>query len=141
MKRHPYKYLILIFISVFLLCLILSQFSFHLFSQTQEKPLRHEVEVVLIEIPLYVIDKEGNPIKDLNPEEVSLYENGIEQKITHFVLVQNDSPEIASVVRKYPVARRQFLLLIDFAFATPARIVKARRACMDFIKEKILPND
>jgi VWFA-related protein len=113
----------------------------NLFSQTQEKPLRHEVEVVLIEIPLYVVDKEGNPIKDLNPEEVTLYENGIEQKITHFVLVQNDSPEIASVVRKYPVARRQFLLLIDFAFATPGRIIKARRACLDFIKEKILPND
>jgi VWFA-related protein len=141
MKKYPYKYFILTFISVFLLCIILSQFSFHLFSQTQEKPLRHEVEVVLIEIPLYVVDKEGNPIKDLNPEEVTLYENGLEQKITHFVLVQNDSPEIASVVRKYPVARRQFLLLIDFAFATPGRIIKARRACMDFIKEKILPND
>ena len=141
MKKYPYKYFILIFISIFLLCLALNQFSFHLFSQIQEKPLRHEVEVVLIEIPLYVIDKKGNPIKDLNPEEVTLYENGIKQKITHFVLVQNDSPEIASVVRKYPVARRQFLLLIDFAFATPAKIVKARRACMDFIKEKILPND
>jgi len=141
MKKHPYKYFILIFISAVLFWLVLSQFSFHLFSQTQEKLLRHEVEVVLIEIPLYVIDKGGNPIKDLDPEDVTLYENGIKQKITHFVLVQNDSPEIASVVRKYPVARRQFLLLIDFAFATPARIVKARRACMDFIKEKMLPND
>ncbi len=141
MKKYPYKYFILIFISAVLFWLVLGQFSFHLFSQTQEKLLRHEVEVVLIEIPLYVLDKEGNPIKDLNLEEVTLYENGIKQKITHFVLVQNDSPEIASVVRKYPVARRQFLLLIDFAFATPAKIVKARRACMDFIKEKILPND
>jgi VWFA-related protein len=141
MKKYPHKYFILIFISAVLFWLVLSQVSFHLFSQTREKPLRHEVEVVLIEIPLYVIDKEGNPIKDLNPEEVTLYENGIKQKITHFVLVQNDSPEIASVVRKYPVARRRFLLLIDFAFATPAKIVKARRACLDFIKEKILPND
>ena len=130
-----------IFIFAVLFWATFSQFSLHLFSQTQEKPLRYKVEVVLIEIPLYMIDKEGNPIKNLKPEEVILYENGIRQEITHFIMVQNDSPEIASVVRKYPVARRQFLLLIDFAFATAGRIVKARRACMDFIKEKILPND
>ncbi|NIM91368.1 MAG: VWA domain-containing protein [Candidatus Aminicenantes bacterium] len=139
MSKLSHKHSIFIFTVLF--WAVLGQFSLHLFSQTKEKPLRYEVEVVLIEIPLYMIDKEGNPIKNLKPEEVILYENGIRQEITHFIMVQADSPEIASVVRKYPVARRQFLLLIDFAFATPARIVKARRACMDFIKEKILPND
>jgi len=119
----------------------ISEFSSPLFSQTEIKPLRYEVEVVLIEIPLYVIDKQGNPVKDLKPEEIALYEGGKKQKITHFVLVQNDSPQIASLIRKYPAARRQFLLLFDFAFSTPGRIVKAKEACRNFIQEKILPND
>ena len=141
MKKFGQKHLILIFIFSGLFLAALSQLSFNLFSQTKEKPLQYEVEVVLIEIPLYVVDKEGNPVKDLKPEEVTLYENGKKQKITHFVLVQHDSPEIASVVREYPAARRQFLLFFDFAFATPGRIVRAKRACLNFIKESILPND
>ena len=119
----------------------LSHFSLFLFSQTQEKPLRYEVEVVLVEIPTYVVDKKGNPVIDLKPDEITLTENGKKQKISHFVLVQNDSPQIASVVREYPAARRQFLLLFDFSFSTAGKIAKARRASLDFIQEKLLPND
>jgi VWFA-related protein len=141
MKKYGHKNLILILILVVLFGAGLSQFSSPLFSQTKEKPLRYEVEVVLIEIPLYVVDKEGNPVIDLKPEEITLTENGKKQKITHFVLVQNDSPQIASLVREYPAARRQFLLFFDFAFATPARIVQARKASLDFIEKKILPTD
>jgi hypothetical protein len=107
MKKFGRRHLILIFIFAGLFLAALSQLSFNLYSQTKEKPLQYEVEVVLIEIPLYVVDKEGNPVKDLK----------------------------ASVVREYPVARRQFLLFFDFAFATPGRIVKAREACLNFIKE------
>lgn len=116
-------------------------FSSNLFSQTKVKPLRYEVEVVLIEVPLYITDREGIPLIDLQPEEVILYENGKKQKITHFVLVQNDSPQIASIAREYPAARRQFLLFFDFAFATPGRIIKAREACLNFIRKKIFPTD
>ena len=139
MKRY-FHFILFLFLAFFLWAGI-SEFSSPLSSQTEIKPLRYEVEVVLIEIPLYVVDKKGDPVKDLKPEDLTLYENGKEQKITHFVLVQNDSPQIASLVSNYPAARRQFLLFFDFAFANPARIVKAREASLNFIKEKIYPND
>jgi len=141
MKKYGYLNLIWILILVALFLADLSQFSFPLFSQTKEKPLRYEVEVVLIEIPLYVVDKKGNPVIDLKPDEITLTENGKKQKISHFILVQHDSPQIASLVQEYPAARRQFLLFFDFAFATPARISEARKASLDFIQEKILPTD
>ncbi len=141
MKKFCLKKFILIFAIAGLIWEVTSQFSFPLFSQTKEKPLQHEVEVVLIEIPLYITDKKGNPIIDLKPEQITLYENGKKQKISHFVLIQNDSPQIASLARKYPAARRQFLLLFDFAFATPGRIIMAREASLDFIGKKILPTD
>jgi VWFA-related protein len=138
---HKYlKFILTVFFSL-LLFWVATQFSSPLFAQTREEPLRYEVEVVLIEIPLYMTDKEGNPVKNLRPEEVSLYENGKKQKISHFVLVQNDSPQLSSLARVYPSARRQFLLLFDFAFATSARIIKAREACLKFVKEKIFPTD
>ena len=141
MRSSCRKNFILIFVFIAIFSLTLIQISRLLFSQTEVKPLRYEVEVVLIEIPLYVVDKEGNPVEDLKPEEVTLYENGKKQEISHFVLVQNDSPQIATLTRKYPAARRQILLFFDFAFSTPAGIIKAREACLDFIKEKILPTD
>jgi VWFA-related protein len=141
MKKYGHLNLILILILVALFLANLSQFSFPLFSQTKEKPLRYEVEVVLIEIPLYVVDKKGNPVIDLKPDEITITENGKKQKISHFVLIQNDSPQIESLVRKYPAARRQFLLFFDFAFATSARIVEARKASLNFVKEKMLPTD
>nr|NIM58637.1 hypothetical protein [Candidatus Aminicenantes bacterium] len=77
------------------------------FPQTQEKPLEYTVEVFLIEIPVYVVDKKGNSVLDLIPEDFQIFEDGKEQKISHFVLIQNDSPEIASLARRYPAARRQ----------------------------------
>ena len=141
MKKFCLKKFILIFAIAGLIWEVTSQLPFPLFSQTKEKPLQHKVEVVLIEIPLYITDKKGNPIKDLEPEEIILYENGKKQKISHFVLIQNDSPQIASLARKYPAAHRQFLLLFDFAFATPGRIIMAREASLDFIRKKILPTD
>jgi VWFA-related protein len=141
MRSSCRKNFIFIFVFITMFSLALIQFSRLLLSQAEVKPLRYEVEVVLIEIPLYVVDKEGNPVEDLKPEEISLYENGKKQEISHFVLVQNDSPQMATISRKYPAARRQILLFFDLAFSAPAGIIKAREACLDFIKEKILPTD
>jgi len=110
-------------------------------SQTQEKPLEYEVEVVLIEIPVYVIDKQGNAVLDLKREDFVLYENGKKQKIEHFNLIQNDSPEIITLAQSYPAARRQFFLLFDLTFSSPKGILRAREAGLKFIKENILPHD
>jgi len=109
--------------------------------QTQEEPLEYEVEVVLIEIPVYVVDKKGNPVLDLKSEDFVLYEDGKKQKITHFALIQNDSPEIVSLARRYPSARRQFFLLFDLSFSSPRGILRAREAGLKFIRENILPQD
>ncbi|MFQ6081905.1 MAG: VWA domain-containing protein, partial [Candidatus Aminicenantia bacterium] len=111
------------------------------FPQTREEPLKYEIEVVVVDIPVYVIDKEGNPVLDLKPEDFAIYENGKEQKITYFTLVQNDSPEIVSLARRYPAVRRQFFLLFDLSFASPKGILRARETGLNFVKEKILPTD
>lgn len=128
---------ILFFLSIFI------GFNTHTFSspQAQQKPLEYEVEVVLIEIPVYIVDKKGNPVLNLKPEDFVLYEDGKKQKISHFVLIQNDSPEIASLARRYPTARRQFFLLFDLTFSSPKGILRAREAGLKFIREDILPND
>jgi VWFA-related protein len=109
--------------------------------QTQEEPLKYTVEVLLIEIPVYVVDKKGNSVLDLKPEDFQILEDGREQKISHFALVQNDSPEIASLARRYPAARRQFFLLFDLSFSSPKGILRAREAGLKFLKDNILSHD
>ncbi|NIM58188.1 MAG: VWA domain-containing protein, partial [Candidatus Aminicenantes bacterium] len=54
---------------------------------------------------------------------------------------QNDSPEIASLARRYPAARRQFFLLFDLSFSSPKGILRAREAGLKFLKDNILSHD
>lgn len=130
-----------VFILFLLTTFLASPTSFSSSSQTRQKPLEYKVEVVLIEIPVYIVDKQGNPVLDLKKEDFTLYEDGKKQKITHFALIQNDSPEIASLARRYPAARRQLFLLFDLSFSSPRGILKAREAGLKFIKENIFPHD
>ncbi|MFQ6038553.1 MAG: VWA domain-containing protein, partial [Candidatus Aminicenantales bacterium] len=111
------------------------------FSQTREKPLEYEVKVVVVDVPVYVVDRQGNPVLDLKPEDFVIYEEGKKQKITHFALIRNDSPQIRSLIRKYPSAQRHFLLFFDLSFASLKGILKARDSALKFIQEKLLPTD
>lgn len=126
------------------LCLLFS-FSLALlpaaFGQTQERPLRHEVEVVVVDLPVYVLDKQGNPVLDLKPEDFVVLENGAEQKLTHFALIRNDSPETLSLLSLYPAARRHFFFLFDLSFASLKGLLKAREAALAFVQNKTLPTD
>jgi|GEM_PF-1293169 len=125
------------------LFLILSLgFNVYLLSgQTKEKPLEYEVEVFLIEVPVYVLDKEGNPVLDLKKEDFVLYEEGKKQEIVHFALIKNDSPEILSLAQRYPAAQRQFFLLFDLSFSSAKGVLRAREAGLRFIRENILSHD
>ncbi len=126
------------------LCLLFS-FSLALLpaaiGQTQDRPLRHEIEVVVVDLPVYVLDKQGNPVLDLKPEDFVVLENGAEQKLTHFALIRNDSPETLSLFSLYPAARRHFFFLFDLSFASLKGLLKAREAALGFVQNKTLPTD
>ncbi|MCP2518820.1 VWA domain-containing protein [Candidatus Aminicenantes bacterium AC-335-A11] len=127
----------LISIIILVNCLL----SLYLSAQTKESPLKYEVKVVVVDVPVYVTDKQGNPVLDLTPDDFILLEDGKEQKITHFTLVINDSPKIRTILREYPSARRHFFLLFDLSFASLKGILKAREVAINFIKDKIQSTD
>src|SRR5688572_30290929 len=57
---------------------------------TQERPQQPEADDVvrittnLVQVDAVITDKNGKLVTDLKPEEVEIYENGREQKITNF---------------------------------------------------------
>ncbi len=48
-----------------------------------------KISTNLIQIDVTVTDKKGDPIKDLRPDEIEIYENGKRQAITNFSLVSS----------------------------------------------------
>ena len=50
----------------------------------EQKGLQYEVTVVLKLIQVYVTDKEGNPVTDLDKSEFTIFDNGEFKEITEF---------------------------------------------------------
>src|SRR5688572_29403935 len=65
---------------------------------TQERPQQPEADDVvrittnLVQVDAVITDKDGKLVTDLKPEEVEIYENSREQKITNFSFNLSDVP-------------------------------------------------
>jgi VWFA-related protein len=100
------------------------------------------VKVHLVEVPVTVIDHDGNPIRNLKPENFELFDDGKRQKITAFDAIDFASTESVSAISpQNPNARRSFFLLFDLEYSQPKSIARARVAALKFIAANVLPHD
>jgi len=100
------------------------------------------VKVHLVEVPVTVIDHDGNPIRGLKPENFELFDDGKRQKITAFDAIDFASAESVSAISpQNPNARRSFILVFDLAYSQHKSIPRARAAARKFIAENVLPHD
>jgi VWFA-related protein len=119
-------------------------------SKNSDNPdtLQHEVTVTLKLIQVYVTDKKGNPITDLNQAEFELYDNGKRVNLTEFekhILYsptktdQEEKPDVSSA--GHSQMNRKFFLFFDFAFNNARGIIKSKEAALYFISTKLHPSD
>ena len=110
-----------------------------------------KISTSLIQLDLSVTDKKGNPITDIRPDEVEIFENGEKQEISGFSFISGsstgDKPEPASL---YPepvknvrpeAVRRSIAIVVDdisLGFDTTAH---TRRSLKQFIDEEMRPGD
>lgn len=100
------------------------------------------VKVHLVEVPVTVIDHDGNPIRGLKPENFELFDDGKRQKITAFDAIDFASMESLSAISpQNPNARRSFILVFDLVYSQHKSIPRARAAARKFIAENVLPHD
>ena len=102
----------------------------------QQKPasVSETAEAVLVEVPVRVLDRDGQPIRGLTAEDFELFDDGRRQQIVGFDaidLAQKATAESDSAI--HPAARRHFLLLFDLTFARPRAVLAARRAAKEFV--------
>lgn len=111
----------------------------------------------LIQLDVSVTDKKGNPITDLKPEEVEIYENGKLQRISNFAFtpgmrtVDSKNPKKDSagtpvvVLPSAPIrpeqVRRTIALVVDDLTLSFGSTVWVREALKKFVDEQMQEGD
>jgi len=116
----------------FLALLLLS--SAGILSAQETGAVRESAEVSLVEVPVRVLGRDGQPVRGLTQEAFTLEDDGRRQTIVGFDaidLADKTAGETSGALN--PAARRRFLILFDFSFSQPRAIVAARRAARDFV--------
>ena len=128
-----------------------------------QKPIQHEVSVVLHLVQVYVMDKKGVPVPDLVKSDFVVTDNGSPVDITEFEVRTISAPAIepgavrpgeapAPAAARPPQAggdsaargpgmSRKFVLFFDFAFNNPRGVKKAKEAALHFLDKEVRPGD
>ncbi|MFQ6082479.1 MAG: VWA domain-containing protein [Candidatus Aminicenantia bacterium] len=153
-QNRLFKRLIILLCILFLVQLYLPLLQSQTKKQdTEQEVLQYEVTVTLKLIQVYVTDKKGNPVTDLEKSDFELYDNGKRQTITHFekhilsipASIKKPKPEKIKkpVPEKVspPKLNRKIFLLFDFAFNNAAGIRRAKEAALHLIDTQLHPTD
>jgi VWFA-related protein len=99
------------------------------------------VEVTVVEVPVTVVDRAGNPIQGLTKENFEVYDDGKRAPIEYFEVLDLATVTAAPGRPIPPVAYRNFLLLFDFANSRPGTIGRAQAAAHAFLDGDLTGRD
>ena len=102
--------------------------------------VRETVNVNLVEVPVTVVDRNGNPVRGLTADKFELIDQGQKRPITTFEVIDFAS-QTRPVSPLNPAARRSFLLLFDLSFSSPLGRTKAQDAARNFIARSLQRRD
>jgi len=110
----------------------------------------------LVQVDAVIVDKKGQPVRDLRSDEVQIFEDGHQQKITHFSFVASESPVTALAqpappdknaaplppVKLHPEdVRRTIALIVDDLGLSFESTYYVRRALKKFIEQQMQSGD
>jgi len=114
--------------------------------QVIDKTFEEKTDVIEVQVPVNINARDGTPVRDLGPEDFTILDNGKQQEIVGFQVVDLDAiepgPTRLEIERSVPAAaRRHFLLLFDLSFSAPSSILRAREAARAFVVNELHPTD
>ena len=101
-----------------------------------QSTVREEARVVVVEVPVNVLDRDGRSVEGLKAEDFEVYDDGKLQQVTGFEVLDQRKPLPAALPGEPPInpaASRHFLIVFDLSFASPQGVVRARRSARDFV--------
>jgi len=108
--------------------------------RSEKGSVREETRVMLVEVPVNVIGRDGRPVEELTAADFEVYDDGKRQEITGFDVLDQRRPIPQPAPGEppiHPAARRHFLLLFDLSFGSPKGIVNARKTARDFVLSRM----
>ena len=89
-------------------------------------------DVVVIEVPVQVLDKNGEPVRGLTAADFEVSEGRKKLPVTGFEVLDLEV-EDRKAEEMPTAARRHFMFLFDLSFSEPKSILKARQAAADVV--------
>ena len=99
------------------------------------------VEVTIVEVPVTVVDRSGNPVMGLTRENFEVYDDGKRAPIEYFEVLDLATVTASPGRPIPPVAYRNFLLLFDLANSKPGTIARAQTAARSFLDGNLTHRD
>jgi len=100
------------------------------------------VNVHVVEVPVSVVARDGNPVRGLTAANFALFDDGKPQTITAFEAIDFASTQsVGALSPLNPNARRSFLLLFDLGYSDVKSIDRARIAARAFLAANVRPRD
>ncbi|MCP5105846.1 MAG: hypothetical protein GY950_20830 [bacterium] len=113
-------------------------------SQPKDKKddgITHNVSVSVMLVPVFAVDRDGNPVHDLEKEDFEIYANGAPMKITNFIRFDFDYDkevlEEVTVKEKKepaPTPSRAKFIIIDSVFNEFFAFRRAKKIAVDIIR-------
>ncbi|MEM6706329.1 MAG: VWA domain-containing protein [Acidobacteriota bacterium] len=102
--------------------------------------------VIEIQVPVNVVTRQGEPVRDLTLADFQILDQGKEQEISSFEIIDLATIEPGESQARYeriipPAARRHMLFLFDLSFSNPLNIVRARQAAQRFVTSSMHSSD
>jgi len=116
-------------------CLGRVAFLFLLATSAASAQVKETIDVHLVEVPVTVVDRAGNPVRGLTQANFELLDQGTKRAIGNFEAIDFESEAIRSASPLNPSARRNFILLFDLSFSSPSGRNKAQDAARNFISK------
>jgi VWFA-related protein len=95
--------------------------------------VKETIDVHLVEVPVTVVDRSGNPIRGLTAANFELLDRGVKRPIANFDAIDLASEAARATSPLNPSARRNWILLFDLSFSSPIGRTKAQEAARNFI--------
>ena len=117
--------------------------------------LQYEVSVTLKLVQVFITDKQGKPVRDLNPSDFEIYDNGQAKTITafekHFLAAAEKKPEqqkpsdlqaqAVPPAPKFPKLNRKIFFILDIQQNDGLGFLQTKKAALHFMDTQVQPTD
>lgn len=108
-----------------------------------QQPPQFRAGITLVPLDVRVVDRDGNPVKDIKASEFTILEDGVRQELRHFSTADLEAaataPQSGTGEAPEIPTRRVFLLVLGRGRLEPP--AKGAAAAVEFVKQHVLPND